>query len=128
MVTPVDVPTTMPADSRNDLIDTYFRALDENDPEIVRSSLADSFVYESLSGELQGFEGLRDYITDLRNVTNSEHEITRRIHDEDASVVEGVVSGTGADGEPTEAKFCDVFEFADGEEAIVRIGVYVNDA
>lgn len=118
----------MPADSRNDLIDAYFRALDENDPEIVRSSMADSIVYESLSGELQGFEGLRDYITDLRSVTNSEHEITRRIHDEDTSVVEGVVSGTGADGEPTEAKFCDVFEFADEEETIVRIGVYVNDA
>lgn len=118
----------MSPDSRDDLIDAYFGALDESDPSKVRDALDDSFVYESLSGDLDGFEGLREYITDLRSITESDHRIDRRHHAADATTVEGVVSGTDPDGNPAEAAFCDVFEFTDDETAITRIGVYVNDS
>jgi len=118
----------MSTDSRDDLIDAYFSALDESDPSIAREALADSFVYESLSGDRHGFEGLRTYITEDRSVTDSVHDISQRIHGPAASVAEGVVTGTGDDGEPVEAAFCDVFEFDDEEGTITRIGVYLNDS
>lgn len=118
----------MPVDSRNDLIDAYFRALDEADPAIARPALAETFVYESLAGDLDGFDGLSDYITEYRSLTDSTHDLTRRVHGDDASVVEGVVTGTGPDGERAQAGFCDVFEFDADEEAITRIAVYTNDS
>lgn len=118
----------MTTESRDDLIDAYFEALDTTDPSVARPALADSFVYESLAGDLHGHEGLREYITELRSVTDSTHDLDRRVHGESVSVVEGVVSGTGPDGRPAEAAFCDVFEFDDDESAITRIAVYTNDA
>lgn len=118
----------MTADDRNDLIDAYFAALDESDPNRVRDALNDSFVYESLAGDLEGFDGLSEYITDLRSITESEHHIDQRHHADEVTTVEGVVTGTDSNGNPAEAAFCDVFEFTDDETAITRIGVYVNDS
>lgn len=118
----------MSVNDRDDLIDAYFAALDESDPSIVRDALDDSFVYESLSGDLKGFDGLSEYITDLRSITESDHHIDQRYHADDATTVEGVVTGTDPDGHPAESAFCDVFEFTDDEAAITRIGVYVNDS
>ncbi|MFO7927626.1 nuclear transport factor 2 family protein [Natronomonas sp.] len=118
----------MPTDTRNELIDAYFAALDETDPELARPALSDDFVYESLAGPLEGFDGLAAYITDHRSVTDSTHDVQRRIHDDDVSVTAGVVTGTGPDGDPAEAAFCDVFEFDDADEAIERITVYINDS
>lgn len=117
----------MSTDTRNELIDAYFAALDEADPELARPGLSDDFVYESLAGPLEGFDGLADYITEHRSVTESTHDVQRRIHD-DVSVTVGVVTGTGPDGDPVEAAFCDVFEFDDADEAIERITVYINDS
>jgi ketosteroid isomerase-like protein len=111
---------------RNSQIDAYFDAMDAEDLEIVRPALGEDFVYESLGGDLEGFSGLETYMEELRSLSNTTHEVTLRIHDEDASVAEGTVTGEGEDG-PVEAKFCNVFEFGpDG--GITRIGVYLNDA
>jgi ketosteroid isomerase-like protein len=118
----------MSTDDRNELIEAYFTAIDDEEPEIARSALADGFVYESLLGRLEGFDGLVEYITELRSTSDSTHDLTRRIHDEDVSVVEGTVTGLDAEGEPTSADFCDVFEFDDEETAITRITVYLNDS
>ncbi|WP_170964444.1 nuclear transport factor 2 family protein [Natronomonas salsuginis] len=118
----------MSSDTRNELIDAYFAALDESTPELARPALSDEFVYGSLAGQLEGFDGLADYITEHRSTTESTHDIQRRIHDDDVSVTVGVVTGTGPDGEPAEAAFCDVFEFDDADEAIEQITVYVNDS
>jgi ketosteroid isomerase-like protein len=115
-------------DSRNDLIDAYFDALDESDPNLAEDALADSFVYESLSGDLKGFEGLSEYISDLRSMTESDHRIHECVHGDDATAVEGVVTGTDADGNPAEVAFCDVFDFSADDKVITRIGVYVNDS
>lgn len=112
---------------RNEMIDAYFDAMDAADLSIVRPALADDFVYESLSGELEGFEGLQTYMEELRGLSDTEHRIGLRLHDDAASVAEGTVSGEN-DGESVEADFCNVFEFADGDEAISRISVYLNDA
>ena len=101
--------------------------MDADDLDIVRPALADDFVYESLAGDLEGFAGLETYMEDLRSLSNTTHDITLRIHDEAASVAEGIVTGESKDG-PVEAAFCNVFEFDTAHERITRIGVYLNDA
>jgi ketosteroid isomerase-like protein len=116
----------MSESDRNELIDAYFDALDADDPEIVRPALAEDFVYESPSGELEGFSGLKTYMEELRGLSNTTHEITLRIHDEHASATEGTVTGDGDGGNVT-ADFCDVFEFDESEDGITRISVYLND-
>ncbi len=117
----------MSESDRNELIDAYFDALDSEDPEIVRPALADGFVYESPSGDLEGFSGFETYMNELRGFSNTTHEVTRRIHDEDVSVAEGTVTGDG-DGTSLQAGFCNVFEFDDDEAGLTRIAVYINDA
>lgn len=112
---------------RNELIDAYFDAMDADDLEIVRPALADGFVYESLDGDLEGFAGLETYMNELRGLSETTHEVTLRVHGEDVSVAEGTVTGHSEDG-PVEAEFCNVFDFTEGDEALTRIGVYLNDA
>jgi ketosteroid isomerase-like protein len=108
--------------ARNEAIDAYFQALDTGELERVRPYLADSFVYESLAGDLHGFEGLREYMEEHRSFSGTTHETTTRVHGEAMTMAEGVVSGGGG-----ESDFCDVFEF-DGDGNVTRIAVYLNDA
>ena len=117
----------MSDDDRTELIEAYFDALDEEDAEIARSALSDDVVYESLSGTLEGFDGFRQYVDELRGLSNSTHDISLLVHDDDASVAEGTVTGENDDG-TVESGFCDVFEFDADEESITRISVYLNDA
>lgn len=117
----------MSESARDELIDAYFDAMDADDLEIVRPALAEGFVYESLSGDLEGFEGLETYMNELRGLSETTHEVTLRIHGDDASATEGVVTG-GSEGGPVKAGFCNVFEFTDDDEAITRIRVHLNDA
>ena len=112
---------------RNELIDAYFDALDAEDLDIVRPSLADDFVFKSLSGPLEGISGFETYMNELRGLSNTDHDVALRVHDEGASVAEGTVTGESEDGS-VEADFCDVFEFDADDEQITRIAVYLNDA
>jgi ketosteroid isomerase-like protein len=117
----------MSESDRNELIEAYFEAMDSNDLEIVRAALADGFVYDSLSGELEGFSGLETYMEELRGLSNTNHEITRRIHSEAVSVAEGIVTGESEAGDVA-ANFCNVFEFDAADGGIARISVYLNDS
>jgi len=117
----------MSQEDRNELIDAYFEAMDAEDIDLVTPVLADDFVFESLSGPLEGAAGFERYMNELRGLSNTEHEISLRVHDDDASVVEGTVTGDSDDGS-VEADFCDVFEFDADDDAIARIAVYTNDS
>lgn len=108
--------------ARNEAIDAYFEALDTGELERVRPYLSDSFVYESLAGDLPGFEGLQEYMDEHRSFSGTTHETTTRVHGERVTMAEGVVRGGGE-----ETDFCDVFAF-DGDGAFTRIAVYLNDA
>jgi|GEM_PF-349536 len=112
---------------RNELIDAYFDAMDAEDLELVRPALADDVVFESLSGPLEGFSGFETYMNELRGLSDTEHELTNRVHGDDATAVEGTVTGESDDG-PVEADFCDVFDFDADDEEITRIAVYLNDS
>ncbi len=102
---------------RDDLIDAYFDAMDEANPDLVRPALAGGFVYESLSGDFEGASGLETYLEEVRGLSNTTHEVSLRTHGEGASVVEGIVTGDSDDGR-VEAGFCDVFEFDDADGRI----------
>lgn len=110
---------------RTRLIESYFDALDEEDPAILEPSLSDAFVYESLSETFEGFEGFRTYMTEYRSFSNTDHQLEEMIHGERRTAVEGVVVGRDDADEEIEARFCDVFVFDD--EGIARIAVYMND-
>ncbi len=116
----------MSESDRNELIDAYFDAMDAEDLETVRPALAEGFVYESLSGDLEGLAGLETYMNELRGLSETTHEVTLRLHDQTASVAEGTVTGESEDG-PVTADFCNVFEFDADDTGITRIGVYLND-
>lgn len=110
---------------RNELIDLYFEALDAEEASIAKDALSDDFVYVSSAGVLEGFEGFRTYIDELRSSSNSVHDVTLRVHDEAGSVAEGVVTADSPDG-PVEKQFCDVFEFDENEDRLTRVAVYLN--
>ena len=118
----------MSVEDRNEVIDAYFEALDQANPGIVRGTLADDFVYQSPGGEFEGGEGIRQYIEEVRTMSNSTHEISLRLHDEQASVAEGRVTGDTADGEPVQVRFADVFEFDEDDAKLTRCAVHLNDA
>lgn len=117
----------MSHEDRQTLINAYFTAMDTEDLGHLEDALATTFVYDSLGGPLEGFSGLETYMTELRGLSNTTHEIAQTVHGETASAVEGTVSGDSGDGSVS-ARFCNVFEFDDTDDAIARIAVYLNDA
>jgi ketosteroid isomerase-like protein len=111
---------------RDELIDVYFRALDEEEFSIVEPYLAPDLTFRSVGLEpLSGPEGMRRYFEELRPFGGTIHEVENRIHDEHASAAEGRVTGEH-DGESLDTPFCDVFEFDDEEEHLTRVVVYTN--
>ena len=117
----------MSVEERDAVIDDYFEAIDRADPGRVAASLDDGFVYQSPAGELEGEEGLRRYVQDLRSMSNSTHEVTLRVHDGPVAAVEGHVTGEGADGGRVSRRFVDVFEFDEGSGKLARVAVYLDD-
>ena len=116
----------MDVDRRNELIDAYFSALDEEDFSLVEPHLAPDLTYKSVGVEaLHGPEGLRRYFEELRRFGGTVHDVENRIHAENGSAAEGRVTGE-QDGESIDTPFCDVFEFDDDEERLSRIVVYTN--
>lgn len=105
---------------RDDAIDRFFDAMDAERPEAIRDALADDFRFRTLSGTFEGVAGLREYVEEERSIDGIEHETTGRVHGGDAAVVEGVATGR-KDGEPFEARFCNVFDFEGGDLAQVRV-------
>lgn len=113
---------------RDELIDAYFEAMDTEDPSGLEARTAAEFRYESLSGVLEGYEGIRRYLDELRELSNTVHEANHRIHGENASAVEGTATAETPDGERLTIDFCNVFEFDDRDEQLTRIAVYVDSA
>lgn len=111
---------------RTDLMDAYFTALDEDDFEHLQPHLSEQVQFKSSADEVSGMDEFREYVEEERMISNSAHEITRRIHsDERVSVCEGRVTGDTPEGS-VDGAFCDVFEFDPDEEAITSIAVYTR--
>lgn len=106
-------------------MDAYFAALDEDDFDHLRPTLSEEIQFQSSADEVSGVAEFREYVVGGRMISNSTHEITHRIHADDASVCEGQVTGDTPDGS-IEGAFCDVFEFDSDDEYITSISVYTQ--
>lgn len=116
----------MNVDRRNELIDAYFRSVDEHDVSFVEPHLAEEFTFRSLGvQELHGVDGMRTYFDELRPVAGTFHDVENRMHSENGSAVEGHLTGTH-EGNDLDTLFCDVFEFDEDDEYLTRITVYTN--
>jgi ketosteroid isomerase-like protein len=116
----------MNVERRDELIDAYFRALDQEEFSLVEPHLASDVTYRSVGLDaLHGPEGVRRYFEELRPFGGTVHEVENRMHAESGSAAEGRVTGEHG-GESLDTAFCDVFEFDDEEERLTRIVVYTN--
>jgi len=120
----------MTQDTRRELIDDYFRAVDTADYELLRSIFADDVSYHYHEGELlQGLDTvipfLRDEVLEPPGVDRtSDHRVTRTITDDSAVVCEGEVDGEYNDT-AFHTDFVDVFEFDNDE--INMVATYTRD-
>jgi len=113
----------MDTDQRDELIETYFAALDAESFDVLEDHLAAGFTYVHPDTTVEGIEGMRSFF-EQRAPQDTSHERHRTMHAAAASVVEGRITGELADGTPREGFFCDVFDFDDGEEQLTRVAVY----
>lgn len=104
----------------------YYRALDEDDYELLAALLAPSFVHERPDRTIEGRERFVRFMREGRPMTDTTHPIDAIYRHVDGEGVDGeeiVVRGRllDADGEQITA-FADVFSVADG--AIDRIRTF----
>lgn len=112
----------MDTDRRIGLMDAYFRALDQDDPDVLYPALASECVYLPPTEELRGRDCIYDYLVNERVARETVHKVTFKIHDTAASVCRGHV----VDSDGLTVQFANVFEFDDGEKSITRIEVYTR--
>ena len=109
---------------RNQLVDTYFRALDEEDYTSIESAFTEDVTYRLPEETITNLDDAMEYFRNRRRPTNTTHEITRRIHDDETSAVEGYVTGEMPDRGEFEGRFADIFEFDPETERISELVVY----
>lgn len=109
---------------RDDLIDTYFGALDEAEYDPLESVFADDVTYHMPSETIEGIADLMEYFREHRLPSRTTHELSLRIHGQTASAVEGHVTGELTNGGQFDGPFVDVFVFDEDRERILRMSVY----
>lgn len=111
---------------RDQLIDHYLDGMDNADKDLLRNAFAQDIVHEHPVRTVEGIEDFLTFKVDEQPPQDSRHEVSRRIHVPEVSVVQGRKVGT-VEGEPVDVRFCDVYEFADDESAITKLSVYVRE-
>lgn len=109
---------------RDDLIDAYFDALDDAEYAPLESVFTSDVTYRMPSETVEGKADLMDYFRNHRLPSRTTHDISLRIHDTDASAVEGDVTGELTTGGDFGGPFVDVFVFDDDRRRIDRMSVY----
>jgi len=116
----------MNEEKRNKLIDHYLDGMDHADKDLLRGAFAPDIVHEHPERHVEGLDDFLTFKVDEQPPQDSEHQVSRRIHVPEASVVQGRKVGT-VEGEPVHVQFCDVYEFAADESAITKLSVYVRE-
>lgn len=111
-------PPTAPAEQAR----AYYRAIDDDDYELLEAILAPEFVHSRPDRTIQGREPFVRFMRSERPQTDTTHPVQGVYRADDGSVaVRGQL--LDADGDPI-VGFVDVFEFGDG--AIQRIETYTR--
>lgn len=116
----------MNEDKRDQLIDHYLNGMDQEDKDLLRDTFASDIAHEHPERDIEGIDEFLTFKVDEQPPQESEHEVSRRIHGPEASVVQGRKVGT-VEGEPIDVQFCDVYEFNEDESAITKLSVYVRE-
>ncbi|WP_225335318.1 nuclear transport factor 2 family protein [Halomicrobium urmianum] len=116
----------MNEDERDRLIDRYLDGIDQGDKDLLRDAFTPDVVHEHPERDIEGIDEFLTFKVDEQPPQESEHEVSRRIHVPEASVVQGRKVGT-VEGEPVDVQFCDVYEFNADESAITKLSVYVRE-
>lgn len=114
----------MNVNRRTELVNEYFEAIDNEAYEDLRSVFSNDVVYK-FPGQrsICGVENVLDFFKEQRPTEAINHEVTRWVHDEDVTVIEGVATGKRPENS-FEGYFCDVVEFDEQEDLITEIAVY----
>jgi ketosteroid isomerase-like protein len=114
-------------EKRNQLVEAYFDALDEEEYEELPGLFTEDATYVHPSATVEGGEGIRRLFAENRRTETTDHQITRRVHGTDATVCEGTVTGEFIDGDAFNGEFMDAFEFDEESERIAVISVYTRN-
>jgi ketosteroid isomerase-like protein len=109
---------------RDRLVDTYFDSLDAEDYAPLESAFTEDVTYQIPSKTVTGRDALMTYFREERAPKNTTHEVRRRIHDDDASAVEGHVTGERPGDDDLDGRFVDIFVFDEDAEQISELVVY----
>jgi len=112
---------------RDKLIDIYYRAADEENYDLFESVFTEDVTY-LYPGEddMHGLPAVQEFFEERRQTTNTTHDLFRRVHDDDATICEGTITGELRGEGPIDGAFVGAFEFDDDAEAIDRVGVYTR--
>lgn len=112
---------------RNELVDAYYAAIDEETfDDLGRVFAADvEYLYPG-EPTMHGIDAVLSFFEERREHSNSTHEVYRRLADEEVTVCEGTITADRTDGSEFDAGFVGVFEFDGEAKAIDRVGVYVR--
>jgi len=99
----------------------YYRAIDEDDYDLLTALLAEGFVHDRPDQTIEGRERFVRFMREERPQTDTTHPVDRVYRDEDEVAVRGRL--LGVDGERI-VGFVDVFTFADGR--VARIDTYTR--
>lgn len=112
---------------RDELIDTYYSAVDERDWDRLLSAFAADVEYLYPGEEpMHGHEAVRDFFEHRRETRATTHNVFRRIHDDDATACEGHITGEMGEEGPFEGAYVGIFEFDDDADRIDYVGVYTR--
>lgn len=113
--------------TRDDLMDAYFDCVDTEEYGRFEAVFAEDATYAHPSDVIEGRDEIRRLYADRRGTRNTDHDITRRIHDSDASACEGTVTGEFIEGGTFDGEFMDAFEFDAESERISHISVFTRN-
>lgn len=113
--------------TRDELIDTYYDAIDAEAFERFERAFAPDIEY-LYPGEpvMHGVAEVQTFFEERRGHSGSTHEVHRRVSDREVTVCEGRVTAERPDGTPFDAGFVGVFTFDDVADGIDRIAVYTR--
>lgn len=117
----------MDSTKRDELIDTYYDAIDAEAFERFEHAFAPDIEY-LYPGEpdMHGVAEVQKFFEERRTHSNSTHNVHRRVFDQEVTVCEGRVTAERPDGVPLDVGFVGVFTFAAAADGIDRIAVYTR--
>lgn len=109
---------------REETIEQYVRALDEDDSDAFEEILKEDFTYRYADGRIfEGQDETLEYFVEERSM-DTLHDFQTIYHLEACSIGFGVAEVKGPDG--YEAEMCDVFVFDDTDQKLREVKIYTR--